>query len=73
MVKFEGDLTDGPTVDTSRPGESIMDATKWMVGVGILFALLAAAQSTVTPVVQSGLSMVPGVSAGDGTEGVRVG
>lgn len=66
MAQVDADPLDGPEIDTSDPAGTAMGVVKYMVGAGVFFALLAAAQSTVTPLVQSGLDAVPGVDSGSG-------
>lgn len=64
MVSFDADPLDGPEISTSDPAGSAKAIILYLFGAGVFFALLAAAQSTVTPMVQSGLAMIPGVQTG---------
>jgi len=74
MTSVDADPLDGPEIDTSDPVGSLKGAGMYIVGAGVFFALLAAAQQTVTPMVQSGLDMVPFIqSGGSGSGMVRFG
>jgi len=64
MVKVDADPLDGPTIDSSKPVDSVMSMGMYIVGAGVFFALLTAAQNTTQPFAQSVMNMVPGVNAG---------
>jgi len=70
MVSFDADPTDPPGIDTSDPSGTLKGWTGWVVIVGVMFAMLATAQATVTPMVQQGLSQLPVVNSGDGNMGI---
>jgi len=64
MVQFDADPLDGPEIDSNDPSGTAMDVLMYMAGAGVFFALLATAQSTVTPLVADGLGMLPGLNTG---------
>lgn len=66
MVSFDANPTDPPGIDTDDPGRTLKGWTGYVVIVGVMFAMLATAQATITPLVQSGLSQLPMLSTGDG-------
>jgi len=71
MVKFDADPLDGPEVDSSDPAGTVKGMAMYIAGAGVFFALLATAQSTVTPAVNEVLGMVPGLQSGeDGSDGL---
>jgi len=74
MVSFDADPLDGPEVSTSDPVGSVKGMGMYILGAGVFFALLAAAQATVTPAVQEGLDMVPFLnSGGSGSDMIQFG
>jgi len=70
MVKIEADPTDPPGINSSDPSGTVMNWTGWVLIVGVMFAMLATAQATVTPLVQQGLSQLPVINSGDGNMGI---
>jgi len=74
MVEFSADPLDGPDVDTSDAFGSVKAMGMYILGAGVFFALLATAQNTVTPAVQSVFDAVPGLnSGGAGSQMVQFG
>jgi len=74
MVKFDADPLDGPEIDTSDPSGTAMDSVKYLLGAGVFFAMLAVAQSTVTPLAANVLGAVPGLNTGsEGDSGLSFG
>jgi len=61
MVKFDGDLTNPPSINTSSIGKTAKDWAGFAVVAGMAFAVLGIARSTVQPTLESALSMIPGV------------
>jgi len=70
MVSFDADPLDGPKVSTSDPAGTLKESFMYIVGAGVFFALLATAQSTVTPAVQGLLSSVPMLNSGGADSGM---
>jgi len=70
MVDFNTDPLDGPEVDTSDAVGSVKGMAMYVLGAGVFFALLATAQSTVTPVVQNLFDALPGVNSGGSGSGM---
>jgi len=64
MATFSDPLTDTEWVDTSDPSGSIATSIVAVIGLGILFTMMAVARSTVVPVVGDVVSMIPGVDSG---------
>lgn len=69
MPQFDADPTDPPSIDTSDLSGSAMDWLGWMLVVGVMLAMFAASQATVTPVARSVLGMIPGIETGGSDDG----
>lgn len=69
MVSIDTDPLDGPRISTSDLGGSAKRSIMYLLGAGIFFAMLSAAQATVTPAAESALEMVPGVQTGGSDSG----
>lgn len=61
MVKFDGDLTNPPSISTSDATGTAKDWAGYAVVAGMAFAVLGIARTTVQPTLESALSMIPGV------------
>lgn len=69
MTSIDADPLDGPRLSTSDLSGSAVRSLKYLLGAGIFFAMLSAAQATVTPAAENVLSMVPGVQTGSADSG----
>jgi hypothetical protein len=69
MATFSDPLTDTEWVDTDDPSGSITTSIVAVIGLGILFTMMAVARATVVPVVGDVVSMIPGIDSGSAGSG----
>lgn len=67
MVTFSGNPLKPPSINTSRPAGTAKRWLGYAVVIGAAFAVMAASQATITPLVNRGLARIPGVNSGAGS------
>lgn len=72
MVEFSANPTDPPDIDSDDAGGTVMNWLGYIVVIGTALGALGVAQSTVKPVVEGVLEMVPGLESGDNGGGLEL-
>jgi len=69
MAKISDPITDTEWLDTSDPSGSVMTSIVALLGLGVLFTMMAVARATVVPIVGDLVGLIPGVNTGDAGSG----
>lgn len=62
MVKLKGEITDPPDLDTSDAAGTAKDWAGYALVIGMAFAVIGVARTSIQPMIEQTLANLPGVN-----------